>query len=330
LNITNQFIDINNSKQNILTLTTSTTNPVLLIVHGGPGSPDRPLVYKYNSDLANYFTVICWDQRCAGLSYSKENKKLKLCVDTMIADLYELVLYLTKKYNQEKIYIAGHSWGAYLGVRFVEKHPQFVKYYIGTGQGISSLVDEIDKYNFIKDKAIEHNDKHILDKINYYGTPNGYNYPNDSEKARKYIGKLVNKYGGYIHQSSDLSMKSYFSTYLKFYKANIFKVIAGINYSVKCLNPEINSEDTISKIEKLDVPILLISGEQDYICPVQTTEKWFNKLSAPNKKFVIIKNASHMVNFEKPDEWNSEIIKLLRYSKRKDSILDRGVKHGYS
>ncbi len=148
MNISAQYITVNNSKQNILTMLTDDDNPVLLIVHGGAGSPDRPLVQKYNYELANHYTVVCWDQRGCGFSYSND----ELSIDLMLDDLKSVVEYLINKYNQNKIYIAGHSWGAYLGLRFASMYPEYVKYYVGTGQGISSIVDEIDKYNFVNNR----------------------------------------------------------------------------------------------------------------------------------------------------------------------------------
>ena len=71
MEIFDQYIEINNSRQNIMTMRTNRENPVLLIVHGGAGLPDRPLVKQYSSELAEYYTVICWDQRGCGLSCSK-------------------------------------------------------------------------------------------------------------------------------------------------------------------------------------------------------------------------------------------------------------------
>ncbi len=311
MKVSDQFVDINNSRQNILTMLSSVENPILLIVHGGPGSPDRPLVCKYNSELSKYYTVVCWDQRGSGLSYSNANKENGLTIELMLSDLKELVVFLLAKYKKEKLYIAGHSWGAYLGLRFVSEYPQYVKYYIGTGQGISSFVDEIYKYNFVLDKAEKLNDVKVVQKLKDFGAPSGMEYYNQSEEASAYVGKLVHKYGGYIHPESRLNMNTYFSEYLTFYRHNIFRVLAGINYSVKSLNSQINSEDKITPITEINVPILLISGEQDFVCPVPAVRQWFEKLVAPKKNFVIIKKAAHMVNFEKPSEWNNELIKIL-------------------
>ncbi len=307
IKIATEYININDSRQNIMTMSTNDNNPVLLIVHGGAGSPDRPLVNKYNSELAEYYTIVCWDQRGSGLSYTNE----KLTIDIMLKDLKCIAEFLINRYQQDKIYIAGHSWGAYLGLRFLFIHPEYVKYYIGTGQGISSFADEIYKYNFVKEQAIIRKDNKIIKKLNHFGEPTGYKYNCDDKKAKQFIGKMVHKYGGYISDKNDFNTNEYFSCYLKHYKFNIFKVIKGILKSSKTLNVEMNKKDNISCITELSTPILLISGERDMICPIEATQKWFDNLKAPKKEFIKIKNAAHMVNFEQANEWNKLIINLI-------------------
>jgi len=308
INITTEYISINNFRQNIMTMSTDKSNPVLLIVHGGAGFPDRPLVKKYNTELAEHYTVVCWDQRGSGLSYTKED----LTIDTILNDLKAVVEFLRSRYNQDKIYIAGHSWGAYLGLRFSYMHPEYVKYYIGTGQGISSFADECYKYNFVKEQAELRNDTKVIKKLVDFGEPTEYTYSHDDKKAKQYIGKMVHKYGGCISDKNKFNTNKYISCYIKCYKLNIIKVIKGILKSSKTLNTEMSKKDSISCITELAVPILLISGESDMICPVQAAQNWFDNLKAPHKEFVKIKNAAHMVNVEQPNEWNKLVISLTK------------------
>ena len=308
INTTTEYININNFSQNIMTISSDNSNPVLLIVHGGAGSPDRPLVKKYNIELAEYYTVVCWDQRGSGLSYTKED----LTIDIILNDLKSVVEFLRNRYNQDKIYIAGHSWGAYLGLRFSFMHPEYVKYYIGTGQGISSFADEIYKYNFVKEQAESRNDTEVIKKLVHFGEPIKYTYSHDDKKAKQYIGKMIHKYGGYISDKNEFNTNKYLNCYIKCYKFNIIKVIKGMLKSSKTLNIEMNEKDSISCITELAVPILLISGESDMICPVQATQNWFDNLKAPHKEFIKIKNAAHMVNFEQPNEWNKLVISLTK------------------
>lgn len=309
INTATEYININNFRQNIMTISSDNSNPVLLIVHGGAGSPDRPLVKKYNSELAKYYTVVCWDQRGSGLSYTKKDN---LTIAIMLNDLKSVVEFLRNRYHQDKIYIAGHSWGAYLGLRFSFMHPEYVKYYIGTGQGISSFTDEIYKYNFVKEQAESRNDTKVIKKLVDFGEPTEYTYSHDDKKAKQYIGKMVHKYGGYISDKNEFNTNKYLNYYIKCYKFNIIKVIKGMLKSSKTLNIEMNEKDSISCITKLTVPVLLISGEDDMICPVQATQNWFDNLKAPHKEFIKIKNAAHMVNFEQPNEWNKLVIRLTK------------------
>jgi proline iminopeptidase len=44
-------------------------NPVLLVLHGGPGYVETPLSWWYGHGWEEYFTVVEWDQRGAGKTY---------------------------------------------------------------------------------------------------------------------------------------------------------------------------------------------------------------------------------------------------------------------
>ena len=242
------------------------------------------------------------------MSYTKE----KVTIEILLKDLKAIVEFLREKYHQNRIFIAGHSWGAYLGLRFVSIHPEYVRYYIGTGQGISSFVDEIDKFIFVKEQAKKRNDKKVLSKLNYFGEPVGYSYQHDDFAAKRFIGNMIHRYGGYISENNDFSIAKYFAPYFKVYGLNIIKVLKGVFKSSASLNDEMNEKDSISCITEIFVPILLISGESDMICPVPATQRWFDKLKAPKKDYVKIENAAHMVNFEQPREWNKLIIDLLK------------------
>ena len=121
---------------------------------------------------------------------------------------------------------------------------------------------------------------------------------------------MIHKYGGYINDKNDFSTRKYLTCYIKYYKLDIIKVIKGMLNSSKVLNNEMSKKDNISCITELDVPILLISGEEDMVCPVPAAEKWFDNLNAPKKEFVKITNVSHMVNFEQAKEWNKLLINL--------------------
>lgn len=47
----------------------SVTNPMLIVLHGGPGASEATVFRHYNSELEQHFLVVYWEQRGAGRSF---------------------------------------------------------------------------------------------------------------------------------------------------------------------------------------------------------------------------------------------------------------------
>lgn len=75
-----RMVSLGNTKQSIIIRGKDRNNPILLLVHGGPGSAETPLFRYYNAALENNFIVVYWDQRACGKSYTKRNAIAPLCV----------------------------------------------------------------------------------------------------------------------------------------------------------------------------------------------------------------------------------------------------------
>jgi len=43
-------------------------NPILIYIHGGPGSVEMPMAWSFQRPWEDFFTVVQWDQRGAGRS----------------------------------------------------------------------------------------------------------------------------------------------------------------------------------------------------------------------------------------------------------------------
>ncbi|BFM42745.1 hypothetical protein CFS9_13860 [Flavobacterium sp. CFS9] len=94
-------------------------HPMLVFLHGGPGSDYRNgLNVKQLADEGYY--VIFYDQRGSGLS--KRHDKNTYSIQLMIDDLSEVIKYYHKTPTQ-KIFLFGHSWGAMLAAAYVNKYP---------------------------------------------------------------------------------------------------------------------------------------------------------------------------------------------------------------
>ena len=98
-------------------------NPVILWLHGGPGNPLSYLTYYYQRPLEKDYTIAYWEQRGCGRTFYRNEDSGELTIERLLADTDEVVDYLRERFDQEKIVIAGHSWGTVLGMEYVNTHP---------------------------------------------------------------------------------------------------------------------------------------------------------------------------------------------------------------
>ena len=68
--------------------------------------------------------------------------------------------------------------------------------------------------------------------------------------------------------------------------------------------------ETTPSLPKIQVPTLILVGEQDKITPPELSEKMHALI--PNSKLQILPNAAHLSNLEEPEEFNSNLLSFLR------------------
>jgi proline iminopeptidase len=95
------------------------TNPILLVLHGGPGGDYRYLL-NCKKFVDDGFYVVFYDQRGSGLSQrlSKETYK----ISQMEEEVGGVINYYRKSSNQ-KVFILGHSWGGILATAYINANP---------------------------------------------------------------------------------------------------------------------------------------------------------------------------------------------------------------
>ncbi len=96
-------------------------DPMIVVIHGGPGGDYRSLL-NCSKLAADSFFVVFYDQRGSGLSrrHNREIYTPQLFID----DLDAVIRY----YRQpgQKVVLMGHSWGAMLATAYVNEYPSAV------------------------------------------------------------------------------------------------------------------------------------------------------------------------------------------------------------
>ncbi len=92
-----------------------------------------PFAHISDRKLEEKFIVVHWDQRGAGKTYTKSTNPEDLKIEKYLSDTYELIKYLCNRFDKEKVFLLGHSWGSYLGITTAHLHPELLHAYIGIG-----------------------------------------------------------------------------------------------------------------------------------------------------------------------------------------------------
>ena len=169
---------VNGDTQNIRIRAEREGLPVILFIHGGPGVCDRHFVLDNQSSLAHDFTMVCWDQRGSGKCYRKDIQKQKLSVKTYVDDAEVVIDILREMFGQDKIVIAGHSWGTVIGTALAVRCPQKIAAYVAQGVFVDGAENEAESYNFCVREAERLGDKTALKKLDGIAPVDG-RYPSD-------------------------------------------------------------------------------------------------------------------------------------------------------
>jgi proline iminopeptidase len=131
-------------------------NPVLLLIHGGPGYVSIPMSWWVSRDWEEYFTVVQWDQRGAGKTYFLNDPAAvapTLTIERMVTDAEEMASWVRKKLGKQRVFVLAHSAGSYAGLELATRHPDWLWAYIGVGQLTNSPESERQGWAFAMDAA---------------------------------------------------------------------------------------------------------------------------------------------------------------------------------
>ena len=310
------YIEIGGMEQWISLQGYSNEKPVLLFLHGGPGSPEMPLIKKYYPHLETKFIVCYWHQRGAGLSFSRKIKPETMNMDQFVNDAYELTLHLINKFNTEKIYIMGHSWGALLGLKLVFKYPDLYSAYFGIGQVIHQYVGEKISYNWVLNKSVEDENQKAIKELKKIGEPPYGNDVKSWTKALKTQRKWVKYYGGAVYGKQ--SAKQYYRDYLEsdyIKKRHLWKYYKGVKFSIKHLWMEELNTNLFNEINVYKIPLYIFQGKYDYQVPHELVKNYFEEINAPKVSVFTFYKSAHNPIFEQTWQFNKYLDDILNSGK---------------
>ena len=143
----------------------STDNPVLLFLAGGPGGSELGAMRRHSQTLEDDFVVATLDQRGTGKSYNQIDPTQTMTVDDAVTDVLAVTDYLRTRFDQDKVYLVGQSWGTLLGVLAVQRDPDRFHAFIGAGQMVNPLATDRIFYDDTLDWARETGNTDLVETL---------------------------------------------------------------------------------------------------------------------------------------------------------------------
>lgn len=309
-----QKLRIGGSDQWILERSENTDNPIVLFLHGGPGTSQLTLNRRNTKDLEKSFIVVNWDQRGAGKSYGAMKDINKMNIDQFVQDTKELTLYLLNKFHKDRIILAGHSWGSVIGALTVSRYPELYYCYIGIGQVANMEDNERASYRWTLEQARRAHDKRAIAKLESFGPPP---YQGDWQAKTVTQRRYLGRFGGECYASKNgafglvIGSILFSREYSLSDRINFFKGIFG---SMKLLWPQLLTVDLFKSVPAFTIPVYMMEGRFDHESPSEIAERYFNSISAPSKELIWFEQSAHMINSEEKDRFNRILAERIRPS----------------
>lgn len=271
----------------------STENPVLLHLAGGPGGTDIGAM-RADAALEQDFVVVTWEQRGAGKSYSALDPAETLTLEQMVADTVELTTYLRDRFDEDKIYLTGNSWGTTLGVLAVQQRPDLYHAFIGTGQMVSQRATDLMFWEDTLAWAERTGAAELADTLRKNGPPPyadlfkyelALSHEHDWNPYPGFDGRTEMDSTLFVPENNVMDRLHGFAAFLD-------------TFSV--LYPQLQEIDFRADVPSLDVPVYMVIGRYEARGRAVLADEWFDTLEAPSKERIVFEQSGHRPSFEEP------------------------------
>ena len=216
----------------------------------------------------------------------------------LVNDAFELIDTLRNRYGQNKIILAGHSFGTHMGSIMVKERPELFAAYISIGQVVDDDQAAVLQKEFIRKQAAQQGKDEIIRALD-----NG---------EIEYYEDLLFEFGGELKNSQSFLPLIWSGLQAPEYTLpEALNLGNGSSFSSYHMKYNVLSQSIYDEIVEYQVPVYFFVGISDYTTPHELITKYFEKVKAPEKEIVYFKNSAHFPFFEEPEEFCREIYRLF-------------------
>ncbi|GAA4163485.1 alpha/beta hydrolase [Gryllotalpicola daejeonensis] len=293
-------IELNGTPQRIHLIADRPGLPGLLVLHGGPGVPNRHAFTGRLRELAQDFFLILWDQRGVGGSYRPRTQG-ELTLDQLVTDAATLTTLVRERYELDSVSVLGFSWGTELGIRLVQRHPELYAAYVGSGQAVDGIRNEEIGYAAALEAATAAGDEKGVRALKRVGPPVAGQYrpvvrgliTQRQVAGRHHPLRSKTPAPGRRAQGFVQSLTGGILTDPEYSWRDRWGYVRGATRSLAELWPRVIDYDFTRDANELAVPVTFLQGRHDLTTPSVLVEEYAGVLKAPAVKLVWFEESGH-------------------------------------
>lgn len=279
------------------------TNPVLLVLHGGPGSPYAvftPLIRSWEKE----FTVVQWDRRGAGHTRGRSGKAQPGdTFDRLVDDAAEVIDFLRGHLGVEKVTLLAGSMGTMVGVPLTMKRPDLVDALVLTDMYTDMRRNESVGYAKALDRVRAAGNRKAVAALEAIG----------ADPARWDVRAWLTKMNWTMKTDPTtpnavvkLLFPLAFASPL-YRLRDAWQLLSGFQELQKLMYDEYAAYDAYRFGTRFEVPVVILQGDRDVLTITELAQEYFEAIEAPAKELALIGNASHFAAFTRPDAFLAEL-----------------------
>jgi len=292
----------------------------IIFNHGGPGSSGtlesmievNPANGEMNQEspfkiLEDQYAVVYWDQRHSGLSKGNVDPNDSQG-DDFGKDLAIVIAELDRRYDVEKRFLIGQSWGHFVAANYLtalddwqsnqEKIDGYIIYKANHEQGMA--------YEISRDRILAHAETKInnnqdveywLEVVSFYRQRPNLTEVSDNWIHYEYVDQVMDSSISVFDRIWSSVKASFLSPYngFKYYFNN-----RATNEATEFYSRVLTDQSIAETIHRIDIPTLLIYGRKDIIAPVEVGAFIYAEINTieQDKDLVVLEHSRHGAEFE--------------------------------
>lgn len=294
----------------------------VILLHGGPGSSAQEFnasTKAFTDPLEEEYALVYYDQRNAGLSLGDWNDE-KLTIKQHVEDLEKVIELLNDQYGDDiNLFLAGHSWGGYLGTRYLlnNDNQSKINAWINIDGLINRNINITNMMERIEEIAVEQIDdninisawQNILEQVETERAKSITQYDVDTENNVFDLQRLaipqIDRDKVLSYNTNSVTSSIYSDNY------DPFRILINGDRDDELITQIYNYDNTIdTSLANLNIPSLSIYGYYDVTTPYKQGEYFNSKISTAqtDKALIIFNRSGHSVMNNEPVPLADEMI----------------------